>query len=172
MLQKSLFIALAAFGIVGFLAFFSLNARARPGRVVVFDHITVGDKRIAVHADGKPDAIILQDGSLLIGDAAQSTPDAQKVQLKAYYDNALALRAAAIGAGEEGMATAGTAIASVVKGLTSGDPEHINDEVNQQAAKVDAHAKDIDSRLATMRTLQNEIVAGVPAFAPYAFLVE
>lgn len=172
MLQNNSLIALAALGITTLLAFFLLHARARPGRIVVFDHITVGDKRIAIHADGRPDAIILQDGSLLIGEAAQSTSDAQKAQLNSYYDNALALRKAAIGAGQEGVATAGTAIASVVKGLASGDPNHIGDDVNEQAAKIDVHAQDIDNRLTTLRMLQNDITAGVPAFAPYAFLTK
>ena len=121
MFQKGALIASSALAIAAFLAFFPLPARGRPSRVVVFDHITVGGERIAIHADGKPDATILQDGSLLIGKAAQPTSDTRRAQLKSYYDNALALRTAAIGAGQEGVATARTAIASVVKGLASGE---------------------------------------------------
>lgn len=169
MLLKSLSVALVIC-IAAAVALLSLNGRGRPGRVSVFDHITVGNQRIAIHANDKPDAVILHDGRLLIGEAAQPTNDAQKMQLKGYYDTTLALRRSAIGAGQEGIATARTAAASVVKGLSSGNPDDIGDEVNQQAAKVDAHAHDIDERLAEMHKLQDQIVAGIPAFAPYAFM--
>lgn len=171
MLLKSSLIALGAIGVAAFVVLFLMRGRGGESvNVAVFDHITVGDQRIAIHAHGEPDAVILHDGSLLIGDAMQPINSVQKAQLKTYYDSTLALRKAAIGAGREGIATAQTAASSVARGLASGNPGNIGDEVNKQAAKVDVHAQDIDQRLAEMRRLQGEIVAGTPAFAPYAFM--
>ena len=167
---KTVLLIMSAIGVVIAFAFFSNSGRARPGRVVVFDHISVRDSSIAIHAEGKSDAIIAQAGTLIIGSDSIKTSPEQQTQLKSYYDNVIALRSSAISAGQQGIATAGTAMASVAKGLASGNPDNIADEVNKQADQIDVHAKEIDKRLGAIRAIQNDIASVIPEFRPYAFL--
>jgi hypothetical protein len=128
----------------------------------------VDSSHIAVHARDIADAVIASDGGLEIDGKAVTLTAAQKENLRDYYEAADALRADAIATGKAGLATAGTAIGSVVKGLLSGEPEKIGPTVDVQAAKVEASAAKICADLRVLQAKQDAIAAQLPAFKPYA----
>ena len=135
-----------------------------------FRHISrIDATHIAVHAPGDvADAVISSEGDLRVDGKAIGLSPAQRDDVRAYYASAEALRKDAIATGKAGLATAATALGSVAKGLASGEPDRIGSEVDQQAAKVEASAAKVCSDVADLRARQDALVAGVPAFRPYA----
>lgn len=136
-----------------------------------FQHISVLDgTSIAVHARSGPDAIVSAAGTLSIdGKDVQTTP-AQQDLLKRYFASVAALRADAIATGMAGVATAGTAIRSVVSGLANGTPDQIGPAVEARAATVEAQAAKVCNDLADVRSTQEAVAAQLAAFRPYALI--
>ncbi|MEO6250187.1 MAG: hypothetical protein ABIO59_05850 [Luteimonas sp.] len=136
-----------------------------------FSHFSVvDDSHVAIHARGAADAILAADGSLSIDGKTVATTPQQQVLLEAYYHGVDVLRRDAIATGAAGIATAGTAIVSVVSGLASGDPDSIGPKVDAKAAKVEAGAMKICADIAQLRKQQVTIAAQVEAFRPYDFI--
>ena len=134
-----------------------------------FRHLSVVDaNHVAVHARRGPDAIVSSDGTLRIdGQPIAVTPD-QQGQLKLYFDAAIALHDDALATGAAGLATAGTAISSVVAGLASGDTDNIDAKVEAQAAKVEMRAAKVCAGLAELYARQQALAGSLDAFRPYA----
>ncbi|MEO7326628.1 MAG: hypothetical protein ABIW82_17540 [Dokdonella sp.] len=138
-----------------------------------FTHFSVVDEsHVAIHARGVADAILASDGSLRIDSKAIAMTPAQQTLLEAYYRGVETLRHDAIATGAAGIATAGTAIVSVVSGLASGDPDSIGPKVDAKAAKVEAAATKLCADLAELRKQQEVIVAQLEAFRPYGLIDE
>ncbi len=137
----------------------------------VFRYINVLDNtHLAVHAHGAADAIVSADGDLSIaGNNIVVTPSERDL-LKGYFASIIALRADAIDTGKAGANTAATAIGSVVAGIASGNADKIGDNVDAQAAKVDAAASMVCTDLANIRTAQSAIADQLAAFKPYALI--
>jgi hypothetical protein len=125
---------------------------------------------IAVHARNAPDAIVASDGTLTIDGKPIALTPTQNEHLRAYFGAAEALRKDAFATGMAGLATAGTAITSVVKGLASGEPDKIDRDVNAQAAKVEVAATKICADLGELQVHQDAIAADLAVFRPYATL--
>lgn len=133
-----------------------------------FTHFSVvDDSHVAIHAWGAADAILAADGGLHIDGKAVALTPVQQALLEGYYRGIESLRHDAIATGAEGIATAGTAIVSVVSGLASGDPDSIGPKIDAKAAKVEAAAAKLCSDLAELRKQQEAIVAQLEAFRPY-----
>ncbi|MEO6688221.1 MAG: DUF2884 family protein [Dokdonella sp.] len=132
----------------------------------------VDDSHVAIHAHGAADAILAADGSLRIDGKAIAMTPAQQSLLEAYYHGVEILRHDAIATGAAGIATAGTAIVSVVSGLASGDPDSIGPKVDAKAAKVEAAAMKLCVDLAALHKQQEAIVVQLEAFRPYALIEE
>lgn len=134
-----------------------------------FTHFSVvDDTHVAIHARGAADAILAADGSLRIDGKTVTLTPPQQGLLEGYYHAIDGLRRDAIATGAAGIATAGTAIVSVVSGLASGDPDSIGPKVDAKAAKVDAAAAKVCADLAELRKQQEAIVVQLDAFRPYA----
>ncbi|MEO5558198.1 MAG: hypothetical protein ABIO49_00800 [Dokdonella sp.] len=134
-----------------------------------FTHFSVvDDTHVAIHARGAADAILAADGSLSIDGKILATTPPQQGLLEGYYRGIDAMRRDAIATGAAGIATAGTAIVSVVSGLASGDPDSIGPKVDAKAAKVDAAAAKLCADLEELRKQQEAIVVQLDAFRPYA----
>lgn len=136
-----------------------------------FTHFSVvDDTHVAIHARGAADAILAADGSLRIDGRTVAMTPPQQGLLAGYYRGIEALRRDAIATGAAGIATAGTAIVSVVSGLASGDPDSIGPKVDAKAAKVDAAAAKLCADLVELRKQQEAIVVQLDAFRPYALI--
>jgi hypothetical protein len=139
------------------------------GERSTFRHLSVLDAtHVAVHARSAPDAVVSSDGSLGIGDQPVTLTPAQQALLKQYFDAAVELNDDAIATGAAGLATAGTAIHSVVTGLASGDPDSIGPKVEAQAAKVEARAGQVCIDLAALYARQQAVADSLVTFRPYA----
>ncbi len=135
----------------------------------MFQHLDVVDaSHVAVHARRGPDAIVSSDGTLQIGGQAVAVTPGQQVQLRQYFDAAIALHDDALATGAAGLATAGTAISSVLAGLASGDTDHIDAKVEAQAAKVEMRAAKVCASLAELYARQQALAESLDAFRPYA----
>lgn len=130
----------------------------------------VDDSHVAIHARGVSDAVIAVDGSVRIEDKAIALTPPQQALLKNYYLGIRVLRRDAMATGAAGIATAGTAIASVVSGLASGDPDSIGRKIDAKAAKVEAAAATLCADIAALRSQQELIASQVAAFQPYAVI--
>lgn len=136
-----------------------------------FQHISVLDgSSIAVHARSGPDAIVSAAGALSIGGKDVPTTPAQEELLKQYFASVAALRADAIATGMAGVATAGTAIRSVVSGLANGTPDQIGPAVEARAATVEVQAAKVCNDLAEVRSKQEAVAVQLAAFRPYALI--
>ncbi len=131
-------------------------------------HFSIDNGAVAVHAAGAADAIVDPAGNLSIGGKSVDTTAAQRTLLAHYHAQVFTLRNEGIALGRAGIKTAGTAVASVVEGLASGDPNTIGDKVEAQAKQVEAHVGNLCDTLRDLRSTQELIVRQLPAFQTYA----
>jgi hypothetical protein len=134
----------------------------------VFQHITLHDGSIAVHAHGVPDANVTPAGDLSINGKAVTVTADQRDLLKQYYAQVVAIRDDGIATGKAGAAMAGHAIGSVASGLAHGNPDSIGPAIESRAKGVEAKAMVVCNDLAALRTKQDVIASVLPAFKPYA----
>jgi hypothetical protein len=134
--------------------------------------ITVSGDEALVHVKGAPDAAIGAAGSLRIGRDIVATTPAQQALLRDYYRNALAVREHGIATGKAGAAIAGQAISSVAKGLANGNTDNIDKEIDAKAARVEQEAQKICLDLVGVKAAQDALAAQLPAFKPYADVVD
>ena len=132
--------------------------------------ISIHAGRVAVHAQGQGDADITAAGDLSIAGKPVAVTATQSALLKRYYASALAIRDHGIATGEAGVATANKAITSVASNLANGNPEKIDAEVHASAANVEAQADKICDDLGQIHSIQQTLVAQLPAFRPYALI--
>lgn len=142
----------------------------RDSHDTITSYLSLHDGSVAVHAPGRPDALINAAGDLTIAGKSVTVTSAERDLLKHYYATALAIRDHGIATGMAGMATAGKAISSVASGLASGNPDKIDAEVNASADKVEAKAALICNDLADIRTTQETLASQLEAFRPYALI--
>lgn len=136
----------------------------------VFQHISIHDGSIAVHAHSGPDAIVTPDGDLSIDGKAVTVTADQHDLLKLYYAQVMAIRNDGIATGKAGVALAGHAIGSVASGLAQGNPDSIGPAIDARAKQVEAKAIAICNDLVALREKQDAIANTLPAFKPYALL--
>lgn len=134
----------------------------------VFQHLSIDDGNVAVHARGAGDAIVQSDGTLVIDGKVVTTTTAQRELLAHFHAQALKLRSDGVAVGRAGIKTAGKAIGGVIAGLAKRDPNTIDDKVNAQAREVEARAAELCNTLRDLRSTQDAIAAQLPAFQPYA----
>ena len=147
-------------------------AAANTEGATVFRYFTVDSNAIHVHSLAGSDAIVSASGELSIDGAAVSVTPQQHELIRHYYDSVGLLRDQAVATGTAGAATGAQAIASVVSGLVSGNPDKIGPEVEARAAKVASAAAKLCVNLEEVRALQNKIARQVPQFLRYALIDE
>jgi hypothetical protein len=134
--------------------------------------IRLHDGQVTLHAKGAPDATISATGDLGIDEHVVEVNAEQRNLLQQYYRNAAAVRQHGIETGKAGAAIAGQAISSVAKGVTSGNTDQIDKEIDAKTAIVTQTALKICGDLAGIKTAQDGLAANLPAFKPYAAIVE
>jgi len=133
--------------------------------------ITLKNDVITLHRDNTPDATITAAGDLQINGSTVMIDPAQREQLQHYSQGALAVREHGIATGKAGMAIAGAALKGVAASVTSGDTDQIGKQVDAKSQKVGQEAAKICLDLAAIKTAQDNLVAQLPAFKPYAGII-
>lgn len=127
----------------------------------------VGDT-VVVAVRGKPDAHVSANGDLRIGDDAIAIDSSQRALLKRYHGQVLAVRDDGIATGKQGAALGMHAIGTVMDNLVAGTPDKIDQDMNSRGKAVEATADRMCSDLGRLKATQDEVVAQVPAFRPFA----
>ena len=81
--------------------------------------------------------------------------------LVAYHRELGGIADAGIATGKEGVKLAGKAVGAAVKGIFSGNPDHIEQEMEAEAKKVEAEAMKICDRLPGLYKAQQELAAAL-----------
>ncbi len=136
----------------------------------VFNHISIHDGSVAVHARSAPDAEVTTAGDLSIDGKVVAVTNDQRDLLKQYYAQVIAIRNDGIATGKAGAAMAGHAIGSVASGLAHGNPDSIGPAIESRAKGIEAKAMAVCNDVETLRAKQTAIASAVPAFKPYALI--
>lgn len=150
----------------------STNIISSSSSSLVNGGITLRHDKVTLHVHGAPVAVIDPTGNFSIEQKPVVIDPAQRVLLQDYYRNTLAVQQHGIATGKAGVAIAGQAIGSVVKGLASGDTDNIDKEVDAKASKVEEEAMKICGDLANIKTAQDSLATQLAAFKPYAGIVD
>lgn len=120
------------------------------------------------NVDGLPTAKITAQGDLLIGGVAVATTPEQKAIAQAYRAEIHGVTQAGIGLGVQGADLAGKAVSEAIKGVFSGNPDQIEQRIEQEAEGIKGAAKQLCDRLPALKAAQDKLAAAVPEFKPYA----
>ena len=133
--------------------------------------LAVRGGRVILHAEGAPEAAIGQAGTLAVDGKDIAVDDHQRELLRRYYGNAAAIRQHGIETGKAGAAIAGEALKGVAESAT-GDKDSIDRRVEAQTQQINAQVMKICDDLAGIRAVQDELAASLPAFKPYAGIMD
>lgn len=125
-------------------------------------------QNLKLNATGHPKAEISAKGDFIIDGKTVEVTDAQRTLLIAYHRELGGIADAGIATGKEGAKLAGKAVGAAVKGIFSGNPDQIDQQIDAEAKKVEAEAMKICDRLPGLYKAQQDLVAALPAFQPYA----
>lgn len=134
--------------------------------------LAVRGGRVILHAEGAPEATIDQAGTLAVDGKDVAVDDHQRELLRRYYGNAAAIRQHGIETGKAGAAMAGEALKGVAESATGGGKESIDRRVEAQTQQINAQVMKICDDLAGIRAVQDELAASLPAFRPYAGIMD
>ncbi|QWP75184.1 hypothetical protein J5226_16320 [Lysobacter sp. K5869] len=135
--------------------------------VVVIDHMSMAGDRLQVRGGGQR-AEIGPDGAIAIDGKALALNPAQQAAGRAFYVEAVGIRSDGAAIGKAGAAMAGQVLSTVAQDLRSGHTDQTGSKVEAQAAKLEEQAMRICQRVGTLRVAQEQLVAQVPQFAPFA----
>lgn len=143
------------------------------GNSSVFQHLSIrGDGVVVAHSRTGSDAIVTSKGDLTIDNKPVPVTPTQRKLLQDYNRHVLALRTDAVATGKAGGRTAIRSVTAVVEGLVSGNADQIGDKVDRQASEVEALADKVCQHLLDIRSAQEEIIAEIPAFKPFATIAK
>jgi hypothetical protein len=129
-------------------------------------------KNIDLRADGQPKAEITPTGDFLIGGKAVALSAGQKALMLEYRQHMAKVASAGIGVGIQGADLAGKAVAEALKGVLSGDTDHIDKKIEGQAEGIKQSAQKLCELLPAMKVAQDKLAAALPEFKPYATMDE
>lgn len=116
------------------------------------------------------DAEITPQGDLLIdGKAVQVTPEQRRLLLE-YREHLVGVASAGMDVGLKGADLAVDAAGEAIRGIFGGNPEQIEQRVQERAGGIREAALKICDRLPAMREAQDRLAAALPEFAPFADL--
>ena len=134
--------------------------------------ITLRNDEVTLHVESAPNAVINAAGDLSVDQHPATVNAAQRALLQDYYRNVLAVNEHGIATGKAGAAIAGQAIKSVVKGITSGDTDSIDKDINAKSERVTQEALKICQDIAGIKTAQDSLAGQLAAFKPYAGIIK
>ncbi|MBD9477588.1 DUF2884 family protein [Pseudoxanthomonas sp. PXM02] len=125
-------------------------------------------QNLKLNASGHPRAEVSAKGDFIVDGKPVPLTDEQRALLVAYHRQLGGIAEAGIATGKEGAKLAGKAVGAAVRGIFSGDPDRIDREMDAEAKKVEAEAMKICDHLPGLYKAQQDLVAALPAFQPYA----
>ena len=128
----------------------------------------IAQGNIKISGKGQARAEITPDGRLLIGGTESPTNEAQRRQLQEYRGHIAGIASDGMDIGVAGARLGVNAAGEALKGVFSGDSEGIEKRINDEAAKIEAQAKQLCNRLPAMLASQQALARDLPAFQPYA----
>lgn len=133
--------------------------------------IVVIGENVALHGINGAEASIDASGSLFIGDHMVSVDAAQRNQLQQYYQAAQAVREHGIATGEAGVSSAAVSIKNAaLRILDVGNQADRQDAIAAQRVRQAAGMICLD--LKQIRAAQDQLGATLPAFKPYAGIID
>jgi hypothetical protein len=119
-------------------------------------------------ADERGKAEITPQGDLIVEGSQVAVDAAQRKLLLQYRASIIDIAAAGTDIGMQGadfgMRTAGKAL----RGVLSGNSDQVDEEIEADARKFEAHARRICDHFPALLEAQQQLVAQLPQFAPYA----
>ncbi|KRA52712.1 hypothetical protein ASD77_13900 [Pseudoxanthomonas sp. Root65] len=125
-------------------------------------------QNVKLDSPGHPKAEVSAKGDFIVDGKPVPVSDAQRALLVAYHRELGGIADAGIATGKEGVKLAGKAVGAAVKGIFSGNPDQIDQQIDAEAKKVEAEAMKICDRLPGLYKAQQDLAAALPAFQPYA----
>ena len=124
--------------------------------------------RISIRDRSGDTAEIKANGALLIAGKPVLLTPAQRVLTTRYFTQAQIALFDGVRTGIAGARMAGSVIGSLIPALFHDDSRIINDTAHAQTANLDRHVDRLCSEMRAIRSTQSQLVARLPAFAPYA----
>ena len=134
--------------------------------------IKVRHSEVALHVSGTPDAVIAANGDLKIDSQMVAINQSEREALQHYYLAASAVREHGIATGKAGVALASESIKGAVASIASGGEGNAEQQVEAGSQKVTQAAMKICQDLVDIKTAQDALAAQLPAFKPYAGIIE
>lgn len=131
--------------------------------------LTYDGDTVVVGKEG-PRARIAPNGDLTIDGKAVVLDDAQRAQLVAYHATATQFRDHAKDVGMAGAKLGTSVVADVIHGIAKGDTSKIEENAKAKAEGVKLAALKLCEDLGSLRSTQQQLVATLPQFGPYAFV--
>ena len=137
--------------------------------------ISMGGQSIDLHAShilirtrSGDTAEILRDGDLRIAGRAVTLTPAQRALTTRYFTQAQVALFDGVRTGIAGARMAGSVIGALIPALFHDDSRIINDTAHAQTVNLDRHVDRLCAEIGAIRGTQDQLVARLPAFAPYA----
>ncbi len=115
-------------------------------------------------------AEILRNGDLRIAGRAVALTPAQRVLTTRYFTQAQVALFDGVRTGIAGARMAGSVIGALIPALFHDDSRIINDTAHAQTVTLDRHVDRLCAEIGAIRSTQDQLVARLPAFAPYAVI--
>ena len=126
--------------------------------------------RISIRDRGGDTAEIEANGALRIAGRAVALTPAQRVLTTRYFTQAQVALFDGVRTGIAGAHMAGSVIGSLFSALFHDDSRIINHTAHAQTVKLDRHVDRLCAEIGAIRGTQDQLVARLPAFAPYAVI--
>ncbi|MHB8384862.1 YggN family protein [Metallibacterium sp.] len=124
--------------------------------------------RISIRDRGGDTAEIAANGDLRIAGKPVLLTPAQRVLTTRYFTQAQIAMFYGKQTGLAGAHMAGSIVGSLFSALFHDDSRIINDTAHAQTVNLDRHVDRLCAEIGTIRATQDQLVARLPAFAPYA----
>ncbi|MEO8748316.1 MAG: hypothetical protein ABI379_11775, partial [Rhodanobacter sp.] len=140
--------------------------------VIANGAITVKHHTVTLRVADAPSAVIDADATLQVDGKTVSTNPAERQLLKQYYLAATAVREHGIATGKAGVAFAAESVKDAISSALGGDQGKAREHAQAGPNKVVVAATKICLDLASIRTAQDSLAAQLPAFKPYASIIQ
>ena len=140
--------------------------------VIANGAITVKHDKVTLRVANAPNAIIDADGTLRVDSKSVATSATQRALLKQYYLAATAVREHGIATGKAGVAFAAESVKDAISSALGGDEGKAREHAKAGPNQVVQAAMKICLDLANIRTAQDSLAVQLPAFKPYANIIQ
>lgn len=115
-----------------------------------------------------PKAEITPQGDLLISSQPIAIDDKQRSLMLTHRANLIAVAEAGMAIGVQGADLGMKAAGEALKGIFSGNPGQVEENIKAEAEKIKLEAAKLCARLPALRDSQDAAAAAIPEFKPYA----